>query len=214
MAFEHQEGARICLACGIINPDFPRHSLNESFSGPVPVMERAPGLILGTFLRVVVHIAVTLHPEELEPIHHSRFSRRGRCLWLRSPVLNGREGLLEGLRTLVCREFNLGALVAPNDRVSCILSKGRVNVPSAHHASDCKLGKREGVGADEATVSYKLYPQDHEVVNVLQVIADLFLGQSRIAAANHHIPRGPFLDFAPQMFLKEKLTLAPADVGL
>lgn len=56
-----------------------------------------------------------------------------------------------------------------------------------------------GIGTNVATATFDLDLDDHQVVNMLKVVANCFLGESGITAANDKIPGGTYANFACNM---------------
>lgn len=56
-----------------------------------------------------------------------------------------------------------------------------------------------GVGADVATATFDLDLDDHQVVDMLKVVADRFLCESGITSADDQIPGGTSTNFACNM---------------
>lgn len=63
-----------------------------------------------------------------------------------------------------------------------------MNLRSAHHAGSRKHGVVDGIGADVAATADKLDLDHHEVVDMVEILADGLLLDSRIAAADDEVP--------------------------
>jgi hypothetical protein len=88
------------------------------------------------------------------------------------------------------------------------------DVQPTHHASPGKHGIMHRVGAYVAVATVKVYFNDHQVVDVLQVVPNCFLGVFCATAANHQVSAGADADFVGDMAWQEERAVTPLDLDL
>lgn len=71
-----------------------------------------------------------------------------------------------------------------------------------------------GVGTNVATATFHLHFDDHQVVNVLEILADCLLSEPRVTTANNKIPSGTETDFACNMAWQDELAIIPTHINL
>ena len=85
---------------------------------------------------------------------------------------------------------------------------------AAHQATTSKHGVVHRVCFNIAVSRRELDRIKHQVVNVLKILADEFLGNSRVALVDNHVTRGASVDLRAHMRHQCKLSLAPANINL
>lgn len=83
-----------------------------------------------------------------------------------------------------------------------------------HHARSGEHGVVDRIGLYVAAPAHELDLDNNEVVDVLQILPESSLGESRIAATDHEVAAGSYADLASYVSRQDELTIVPADVHL
>lgn len=84
----------------------------------------------------------------------------------------------------------------------------------AHHASSREQGVVDRIGADVAAAALESDLGDDEVVNVLQVVANHFLGDIMVASSDDKIARRTLCNFIRNITSERELSIAPSNINL
>ena len=88
------------------------------------------------------------------------------------------------------------------------------NLPTTHHAGSCKHCIVHGIGVDVATTTNELDFDHHKIVDVLKIISNNLLRDSRVNSSNDEVSRGSDADLARNMTGQDELTIAPPNLHL
>jgi hypothetical protein len=83
-----------------------------------------------------------------------------------------------------------------------------------HHTCPSEHRVMDRVGCYAAIAIYELYPDDNEIVNMLQVVSDALFRVLWIATSNDKIASCTNADLVGNMTRKNKLTIMPPDIDL
>lgn len=124
--------------------------------------------------------------------------------------------LLDGLGTLIQIPVDLAVFVFPVRMLAFdqVQQKRADHPQPAHHASPSEHSVVDRVGPDVAATAHEIHLDDNQVVDVLKIITECSLSQSRITTTNDQVASGPYADLASHVSRQDKLAIIPADVHL
>jgi len=89
-----------------------------------------------------------------------------------------------------------------------------LDVQTTHHAHPCVDGIVDRVETDVAVATKVFHFDDHQVMNMFQIIPDGCFGVSVVVLANDKITAGTSSHLASNMTREDELTIAPLDIDL